>query len=444
MRAAVVGGGVMGLSTAHYLAREGFAVTLLEAEKEPGGLASPAAYPGFVWDRFYHCILPSDASLLALLDEIGLGAELRWRNTHTGFFVGGSVRPMDHVGHLLRFPSLSLVEKLRLGLMMTLAIRGDGQDPSLDVKTSEEWLRHWCGEGGWRKLWKHLLRAKLGEAASAVSARFIWSTLRRMASARKLTSGRETLGYVRGGYSRILGRLRERLAAAGVEILPGSPVTRVSSVAGSVCVEARGVERLFDAAFLTVPSPVVSRIVPDLPVELGARLRRTSYLGAVCTVVIGESPLSRNYVLNLAEPGFRLTGVIEMTNLVTAAEETASDTLVYLPRYALAGDPVLERPDGEVRDEALDDLARVYPHTRRGWVRHTRVHRASMIQPVPLAGGPPLAPPFELPVPGVFVVNSAQLPSCVLNNSDCIGLARERTAMAAALLLGRPRQTVRS
>jgi hypothetical protein len=178
--------------------------------------------------------------------------------------------------------------------------------------------------------------------------------------------------------------------------------------------------------------------------ELGARLRRTSYLGAVCTVVIGESPLSRNYVLNLAEPGFRLTGVIEMTNLVAAAEETASDTLVYLPRYALAGDPVLERPDGEVRDEALDDLARVYPHTRRGWVRHTRVHRASMIQPVPLAGGPPLAPPFELPVPGVFVVNSAQLPSCVLNNSDCIGLARERTAMAAALLLGRPRQTVRS
>jgi protoporphyrinogen oxidase len=218
-----------------------------------------------------------------------------------------------------------------------------------------------------------------------------------------------------------------------VEILTGHPVTRVAAGGNGVVVTSGGRERTFDAAFLTVANPVVAQIVPDLPSELRERLLGTAYLGVACTVVAGASPLSRNYVLNLAEGGFSLTGVIEMTNLVSAAEETKGHALVYLPRYALSDDPLFARSDAEIREEALSDLARIYPHVKDGWVRHVEVHRARRVQPVPLAGAPPVSPPFELPVPGVFVVNSAQLPTSVLNNNACVGLAREAAGRAARL-----------
>jgi len=37
-------------------------------------------------ERFYHCVLPTDESLLALFDELGLSNRIGWTRTRTGFF----------------------------------------------------------------------------------------------------------------------------------------------------------------------------------------------------------------------------------------------------------------------------------------------------------------------------------------------------------------------
>ena len=56
MKAAVIGGGVLGLTLAHRLAGLGHRVELFEAAPELGGLVAPQQFGSFVWDRFYHCI----------------------------------------------------------------------------------------------------------------------------------------------------------------------------------------------------------------------------------------------------------------------------------------------------------------------------------------------------------------------------------------------------
>ena len=87
MKTAVIGGGLMGLALARELCRQGHSVTVFEREKQLGGLATYHDYGPFFWDRFYHVILPSDTHLIGFLRDIGLGDQLHWAKTRTGFYV---------------------------------------------------------------------------------------------------------------------------------------------------------------------------------------------------------------------------------------------------------------------------------------------------------------------------------------------------------------------
>src|SRR5262249_41017991 len=106
MAVAIVGGGMLGLALAWRLAATGRRVDVLEAAPQLGGLAAPCDYGEFTWDRFYHCLLPSDEHLLKLLAELDLATELRWRPTRTGYFGGGRFHEMTGGRDFLRFPLL--------------------------------------------------------------------------------------------------------------------------------------------------------------------------------------------------------------------------------------------------------------------------------------------------------------------------------------------------
>ena len=71
---AVIGGGISGLSSAFRLGQLGHEVTLFESEDFLGGLGTTFPYRDGHLERFYHCILPQDTSLIALLSEMGISA----------------------------------------------------------------------------------------------------------------------------------------------------------------------------------------------------------------------------------------------------------------------------------------------------------------------------------------------------------------------------------
>ena len=139
---AVVGGGILGMTVAHRLARAGRAVTLFEAESEPGGLTASGDLGGVTWDRFYHVILLSDRHTRGLLAELGLDDAIEWVTTRTGLFAEGRLRSVSTPLELLRMPVLSPIDKMRLGATVLAASRMTDWR-ALEREHVEDWLVRW-------------------------------------------------------------------------------------------------------------------------------------------------------------------------------------------------------------------------------------------------------------------------------------------------------------
>jgi protoporphyrinogen oxidase len=441
----IVGGGVLGMTLAARLQAEGHQVTIIEGAGVAGGLAAPQELGGFTWDRFYHVILLSDRHLLGLLEELGLGDRLKWGTTRTGFYTDGTLHSFSTSLDFLRFPPLSLLDKARLAATILHASRITDGRP-LEAVPVTDWLAAWSGRRTLERIWLPLLKSKLGENYRVASASFIWAIIARMYAARRSGLKRELFGYVDGGYSAVLACFRERLEAAGVRFVCGVPAARVSSTAGDapidgeVCVELQdGARLLFDRVVLTIPAGRAAGLCPDLTGAERDRLTGVTYQGIACASVLLRRPLAEYYVTNITEPWVPFTAVIEMTALVDRAT-FGGNALVYLPRYLTQDDPFWTRSDAEIREEFLAALARMYPHFRRDDVLAFEVSRVREVLAVStLHYSERALPPLETSLPGVFLVNSAQIANGTLNLNETVALANTKAReLAPHLARSRP------
>jgi protoporphyrinogen oxidase len=422
---------MLGMTLAHRLAQAGRRVSLFEASGEWGGLAGCWQIGGVVWDRHYHVILSSDGHLRRLLAELGLERDIRWVETRTGFYTDGRFYSMSDVPEFLRFPPLSLLNRLRLGATVFYASRVRNWRKLERIPVCG-WLEKWSGRRACEKIWFPLLRAKLGENYRKASAAFIWTHIARMYAARRAGLKKELLGYVPGGYRSILARFTEVLEGEGVRLKLGHEAKRVGPVPeGRLAVEfAHAHCETFDHVILTVPSPVAASLCPALPDAEKARLNGIEYQGIVCASVLLRKPLMGFYVTNLTDSRAPFTGVIEMSALV-GSEYFGGNTLVYLPRYVPSGDAVFRCSDAELRDEFVGALKRMYPALEAEDVVCFQVSRVPRVFPIPTVNYSERLPGMETSIPGLHIVNSSQILNGTLNVNETIEQA-ERYAESIA------------
>lgn len=429
-RIGIVGGGMLGMTLAWRFVRSGHQAVIFEAAEHCGGLAAPWQLGEVTWDRHYHVILRSDTALRGLLGELELDGDLQWGTTQTGFYVGGKMYSLSNVVDFLRFPPLSPLEKVRLGATIIAASRiTDGR--ALESLTAVEWLTKLSGPNTVEKLWLPLLRAKLGTYATEASAAFIWTIIRRMYGARRSGAKREQLGYVLGGYDRILSRFDERLRSAGVDIRCATRVEAVEPRPGGVTVRAGGREERFDAVAVTLASPLAARVCPSLTQQERTLCTQVTYQGIVCASMLLEKSISPYYITNITDPGVPFTAVIEMTALVPP-QTFGGRALVYLPKYAAPSDPVFAQSDRDCEEAFLSAIQRMRPHFTRSMVRAFRISRVPHVMPVPTLEYSKRLPPMRTATPGLYLASSAHIVNGTLNVNETVTLANE----TASRLLG--------
>jgi protoporphyrinogen oxidase len=399
-RVVVIGAGVMGLAAAYHALKRGHEVTLLEAASEPGGMAAHFDFGGLSIERFYHFVCKSDQATFDLLAELGLGDKMRWVPTSMGYFFDGTLYPWGDPVSLIRFPHLSLVEKLRYGLMMFASTRRNDWRP-LENLSAKDWIESWCGRSVYERLWKPLFDLKFYEYADNISAAWIWTRIKRVGTSRR-SMFQEELGYIEGGSETLVRALVGAIEARGGRIVLAAPATKI--VCRDRCVtgiEAGATTYPADAVIATVPTPFVSRLLPDLPEDERKIYDAIANIGVVCVVFRLKRSVSPHFWINISDRQFEIPGIVEFSNL-----RPTGDTIVYVPYYMPTTNPKFDRDEAVFRAEALGYLKLLNPAVTDDDVIAVHVGRLRHAQPVCPPGFAALLPPIETSIAGLQIADT--------------------------------------
>ncbi|SDG06051.1 Protoporphyrinogen oxidase [Lentzea fradiae] len=413
-RVVVVGGGICGLATAHRLVREGLPVTLLEASDQLGGLGTFFSSRDQWVERFYHCVMPSDSALLALLGELGLEDRVRWRPTGMGMVVDGVHRPFNSALDLLRFTPLRLTDRVRFGVVSLLLRRlGEGKD--LDRMRTEDWLRGLYGDRVWHLLLAPMFGAKFGSAFGDVPALYLWQRLGR-------ESNSSVRGYPEGGYKSVIDALRASIEAGGGEVRTSVPVRRLEATPDSVVVTLGDGETVRARhAVSTVPLPALRGIADE---ALAARLPdvRLPYQGVVNTLFFLRKPLSGHYWAPVLRSGTDFDGLVEMTPL-TGSARYGDRHLVYAMRYTSRESELYREDESVIARRWTDQLLSIHTGLTAEDVDEVRVFKAPFVEPVHPLGYLADKPSVEVPGTPLLLATTAHVYPNVTSWNSSVELA---------------------
>lgn len=378
----VVGAGFTGLAAAYVLAKKGRKVAVLEADSDPGGLAGTFAFAdGVKIEKFYHHWFNNDLHVPQLVRELGMEGDILTLPSNTGMYFNGRVWKLSTPLDLLRFKALSLVDRVRLGLLV-FQVRRIKDWRTIEHLSIREWLEGLTGKRVYKVVWEPLITAKFSVFADAVNAVWMWKKLVLRGGTRNDRGGEE-LVYFKGGFGRLAeamvnsieshqGKVFYKTKATAV-VVQDNKLTALKTAAGDI--SAR--QFIFTPAF-----PIIANLLQNVAdPDWLSTLRRVNYLGNVCLVLRLNQSLSDTYWLNVNDPGFPFVGVIEHTNF-DAPENYKGTHIAFLSRYLAKEDPVWSFDDDEYFEFALQHLKRMFPKMDRSWVIEYKVWRADYAQPV--------------------------------------------------------------
>ncbi len=243
---AVVGGGLAGIAAALDCADAGARVTLVEVRPRLGGAVYSFEREGLAMDNGQHVFLRCYAAYRALLARLGsdggvfVQEHLEIPVVSPGAAVSVLRRsalpaPLHLAGALLRYPHLTVAERVGAARAALALGRLDPRAPELDRRTLGEWLAaHGQGPRAVAALWDLIALPALNlpaAQASLASAAFVFQ--------RGLLERADAgdIGFHRSPLSEIVGDPAERaLRAAGVELRLGWRAERVSVSGGGFAV----------------------------------------------------------------------------------------------------------------------------------------------------------------------------------------------------------------
>lgn len=423
MNIGIVGAGFTGLSAAYYLSKNGHEVTIFEKDDKPGGLAVGYREKDWDWtlEQHYHHWFTNDRSVLNLAREINHRVVVK--HPKTSSFVDGKIFQLDSPLSLLKFPQLSLTERIRMGASLSF-LRFNPFWYPLEKFQAESYLKFSMGKGAYEKIWKPLMNNKLGRHAKEVSLAWFWARVYKRTS---------SLAYPEGGFLNFAEHITQEIEKKGGKFHYNTEVRNLSSEI------KRGVTRLgdprrahavlhwrastsgggeerqdpeqaeFDAIIVTLPSFFFVKIAPSLPRDYKVKLLSLKGLGAINLLLRLKKQFLNDgtYWLNMCDEKSPILAIVEHTNFMDK-KHYGNEHLVYLGNYLEATDPRFHMTAEQLLKLCDPWLEKINPNYKSSIINY-KLFRAPFAQPIIPTNYSKNIPSVRTPLPNIYLANIEQV-----------------------------------
>lgn len=408
MKVGVVGAGVAGLAAAKVLREAGHEIAIFEGKSEVGGQVVTFPVGGEPLECFYHHIFTNDTTVIRYIEELGLGARLRWIEPKNGHFVRGRIWPFVTPLDLLKFSAIPITSRIRLGLAAVWLRRQKDGVRKYERVTARDWMERAVGRKAFAAFWGPLLKGKFAGQADSVGMVWLWNKIYLRFASRRGAGAKESLGYLEGSFKAYYQALADQLEAKGVVIRLNTPVDKIEIVDGRVRgIRAAGMSEGFDQVLLTVPNIIVRKIASPLPAKYVEVLDRVQYQWATCLVLALDRPLSEFYWLSIGDD-LPFVACVEHTNFMPP-ERYGNNHVVYLSNYVPPGHPVLAMDADQVLQSYVPGISAINPAFDPSWVREKWLFKDPGGQPIITANYSASIPDMRTGVDGLYLSNTTQV-----------------------------------
>ena len=384
MKIAIVGGGFTGLSAAYELLKYGHSVTLFEKEKILGGLAMGWKEKHWQWslEKGYHHWFTNDTAILNLTKKLGLENKLIIKRPITSVWWQGKMYPFDSPSSLLAFPGLSLLDKVRTGLLLA-GLKSNPFGEYLENFTAEQLFISIGGKKAWQTIWEPLLYGKFGDYAPTVAASWLWARIKKRTP---------SLMYMEGGFQTVVDALARAIRSRGGIIKIGITVNQKDF-------------SQFDRVLLTIPTPIALNLVPQLKIENCKLQIAIPHLHAHVLILETKEPILKDvYWLSVTDRSFPFLAVVAHTNFMDK-KHYGGHHITYIGNYLPTGHKYLSMTKEQLLKEFFPFIKRLNKSFHLSDLQIYNLFIGYYAQPVHQLHYSKIAPKLATPIPGVYLAN---------------------------------------
>lgn len=394
MKIAIIGAGFTGLTAALRLTQVGHKIQVFEKEKSAGGLAISFKKKGWNWslEKSYHHWFTNDYEILNLAAE--LKHKVIVKRPSTKVLINNNSVPLDSARSLLAFPYLPMLDRLRVGLVLTY-LKFLSNYSKLEKKYALKWLKQWMGEKATKTIWEPLFSGKFGQYKDKIGLVWFWARIKKRTT---------SLAYPEGGFLKFAENLTHKVLKEGGQLYFNSEVKSVIAKNGKVLVEISGKTTFFDKVIITSPSPIFTKICRDLPKKYSKKVNSIPHLHALNLVLVSKKPFFEEiYWLNINNKNFPFLVIVEHTNFMDSKHYN-NQSILYIGNYLPMNHPFLKMTETELLKLFTPYLVSLNPDFRKNLIKVYKFI-GPFAQPIIKPGYSKLKPDFQTPVKNVYLAN---------------------------------------
>lgn len=402
MKIGIIGAGFTGLSAAYYLQKLGHEVVVFERENLPGGLAIGYKEKNWKWtlEEHYHHWFTNDKAVLSLASEINYPVIIK--RPKTSSYVDGKIYQLDSPVSLMQFSKLSILERLRMGTSIAL-LKFNPFWKTLEGYTAEPYLKKTMGEKTYKMIWEPLMVNKLGKYSKTVSLSWFWA---------RVYKRTPSLAYPEGGFLKFAQQLESITVKNGGKFYYDADVVSLTSTNKPKLIvnrKSKKINQAFDKIVVTLPTPIFSKITPQLPKDYIEKYSSLKGIGAVNLILKMKKPFfsDNTYWLNMCDLNSPILAIVEHTNFMDKKNYN-DEHLIYIGNYMETSDPRFSMTADELiklYDPWLKKINPTYNHQTTNY----KLFKAPFAQPIIPINYSKKIPPFKTPLKNVYLANIQQV-----------------------------------